>query len=151
MPAAIKDNTAYIRIMDTQRQVPMMNPTGISAAIKGISLTDYPGKISSESFTVGGTKTITWSPAVASSAQALVKIESSTDSAHNTWNPVSESEGTAMTGLSVMTALLTGLFLILCLALSRSGVGSVSAGISAASDNDFRIVGSLEVSSGGLG
>ena len=68
----------------------MMNPTGISAAIKGISLTDYPGKTSGESFTVGGTKTITWSPAVASSAQSLVKIESSTDSAHNTWNPVSE-------------------------------------------------------------
>ena len=46
VPAAIRDNTAYIRIMDTQRQVTMMNPTGISAAIKGISLTDYPGKIS---------------------------------------------------------------------------------------------------------
>ena len=82
---------------------------------------------------------------MASSAQALVKIESSTDSAHNTWNPVSEMKARLMTGLSVMTALLTGLFLMLCLALSRSG-WVVFRGISAASDNDFKIVGSLEVS-----
>ena len=123
-----------------------MDPTGITAAIKGISLTDYPGKTVGESFTVGGTKTITWGPAVAVSAQALVKIEYSTDSGHNTWSPVSESEGTANDGIVSDDGSFDWTIPDVISASVKIRVGSVSGNISAASANDFKIIGSLEVS-----